>query len=434
MNLQTPMDSNSKILKLPRMSPKVMRILLPIAILGGAIGVAALLIITKPDAKPVEIREKAWPVQVQHAQPASWAPEITLFGRIESQWDSRLTAGAEADVVAVHVLDGSAVRQGDLLVELDSRDADLQLAQREAELAQAESRIVSQRSSLEATQEALPREEQVLKLNKDELARVRDLVRKKVGSQADLDTAEQAVERQEIVVSNRRQSLIQQKAKLAELEAALKRAEALRDQAALRLDRTRISAPFDGRVTEVNVAPGNRVRLGNQLLRLYDTQGLLVRAQIPERYLPDIHRALADNAELKVSAELDGLPVQARLDRLSGQVAEGGSVAGLFDLVPAENLRPGRFIRLILRLPEQSGLLAVPAEALYGPNRLYRVDQESRLVPVTVQRVGESRGPDGRSLVLIRAPGLPADSRLSVTQLANAVEGLLVSVVNGQGG
>lgn len=415
------------------MSSNTKRILLPFLILGVALAVLVVLVITKPKAKPVEIKEKAWPVQVQLATPGSWSPELTLYGRIESQWDSRLTAGVEADVVAVHVLEGSNVSKGELLIELDGRDAQLQLTQREAELAQAHARITSQKSSFEASREALPREQQVLKLNRAELTRIRDLVRKKVGSQSDLDTAKQAVERQAIVVSNRQQGLIQQQAKLAELDAALSRAVALRDQAALSLERTRIVAPFDGRVSEINVAPGNRVRLGNPLLGLYGTRGLLVRAQIPERYLPAIQAAMSTGAELQVSADLDGRPVSARLDRLSGQVSEGGSVAGLFVLQPAHNLRPGRFIRLSVKLPAQAGLLAVPAEALYGRDRLYRVDEDNRLHALSVERVGEARTPDGDDRVLIRAPGLPSDSRLSVTQLANAVNGLLVSVVNGQG-
>jgi len=165
---------------------------------------------------------------------------------------------------------------------------------------------------------------------------------------------------------------------------------------------------------------------------LYDTSGLLVRAQIPERYLPAMQEALSEGAELQVSAELDGRPVSARLDRLSGQVAEGGSVAGLFVLQPAQNLRPGRFIRLSVKLPAKAALLAVPAEALYGRDRLYRVDEGNRLRAVSVERVGEARTPEGDNRVLIRAPGLPSDSRVSVTQLANAVNGLLVSVVNGQ--
>lgn len=414
------------------MSANTKRILLPFIILGAALAVLALLVITKPAAKPVEIKEKAWPVEVQPAQPGTWSPEVTLYGRIESQWDSRLTAGVEADVLAVHVLEGSEVRKGDLLIELDGRDAELQLQQREAELAEAEARIASQKASYEASLEALPREQQVLKLNQADLTRIRDLVRKKVGSQSDLDTARQAVERQSIVVSNREQSLVQQRAKLSELEAAHSRSRALRDQAALNLERTRIVAPFDGRVSELNVAPGNRVRLGNQMLRLYATGGLLVRAQIPERYLPTVQQALSQARQLTVSGELDGNPVLARLDRLSGQVAEGGSVAGLFVLQAAANLRPGRFIRLSLKLPPQAGLLAVPAEAIYGRDRLYRVDDQNRLRGVRVERVGEARTTSGDSRVLVRVQNLPAGSRLSVTQLANAVDGLLVSVAGGK--
>lgn len=413
------------------MSPKTKRILLPVIILLMAFALLALLVMSKPAAKAVEVSEKAWPVKEQIAKPGSWRPELSLFGRVEAQWDSTLTAGVEADVQQVYVVEGNAVSMGDLLLELDEADARLLLAQRQAELRQAEARITSQRASDKASKAALPRELELLKLKQAELTRARDLVRKKVGSQSAVDAASQAVESQSIVVSNLRQTLLQHKAKLDELAADMERTQAQVQQAELSLQRTQIMAPFDGRVTEVDVAPGSRVRVGNQLLRLYDRNTLQVRAQIAERFLPRVRAALAAGESLSVSGEVDGHLFKARLDRLAGEIDSGGNMAGLFLLEPGLEVRPGRFVELRMQLPVEPNVLAVPAEALYGTDRIYRIDAEDRLRAVKVIRLGEVRDSTGQPRILIRAPDLPSDARLSVTQLANAVDGLLVSVVDG---
>jgi len=415
------------------MSPKLKRILLPVVILLVAFLLLFMLKITKPAVEPVAISEKAWPVKAMIAKPATWHPQVALYGRVEAEWESRLTAGVEADVQQVHAVEGDAVSKGQLLVELDDADSRLLLAQRQAELQQAQARITSQQASYDASKAALPRELELLKLKQAELSRARDLVRRKVGSQSTLDTASQAVQSQSIVVSNRRQTLLQQQAKLDELNADLARAQARLQQAELALQRTRLSAPFDGRITAVAVAPGTRVRLGNELLRVYDRHALLVRAQIAERFLPRVRAALVAGVELPVSGEVEQRHFRARLDRLAGKVEDGGDMAGLFALESGLDLRPGRFVALRMKLPAETDALAVPAEALYGADRIYRIDAQDRLRAVTVSRLGEVRDARGRALILIRAPGLPAGARLSITQLANAVDGLLVNVVDTAG-
>ena len=50
---------------------------------------------------------------------------------------------------------------------------------------------------------------------------------------------------------------------------------------------------------------------------------------------------------------------------------------------------------LELALPETGGLIALPHEALYGTDRIYTIDEQSRMRPQRVERVGEWRDPDG---------------------------------------
>ena len=88
-------------------------------------------------------------------------------------------------------------------------------------------------------------------------------------------------------------------------------------------------------------------------------------------------------------------------------------------------------MRLELALPAADDLIALPHEAVYGADRVYLVDTEKRLRPQYIERVGELRTDDGNSLLLIRAPEVPEGAEIVVTQLPNAIDGLLVRPVGG---
>jgi multidrug efflux pump subunit AcrA (membrane-fusion protein) len=189
-----------------------------------------------------------------------------------------------------------------------------------------------------------------------------------------------------------------------------------------------VLAPFDGRITRVEVAVGDRVRPGDSLVSLYDLEALEVRAQIPSRHLARVRGALSEGAELTAVATLDGRPLELRLDRLGGAAATAsGGVDALFKLERTSALLTlGRTVALNLRLPREQGVVELPFEALYGLDRIYRL-QGDRMQGVRVERVGERRsGPNSR--VLVRSADLQAGDRVVVTQLPNAMDGLRVQV------
>ena len=399
-----------------------------ILLLAGA--AAAALIASKPKPKPVTVAERAWLVAAETVAARRYRPGVTLYGRIESLWSSQLTAGVAADVREVAVVEGDRVAKGQVLVRLDDRDARLQLLQREAELRQAEARIAAEQLRHEANLETLPRERQLLALTRGEVARLQDLVTKKVGAQSQLDTARQAVEKQAIALSARQQAVDEHPSRLAEVEGVRARAAALRDQAILEVERCEVRAPFNGRIVEVMVSPGRRTRVGDPLIDLFDTDALVLRAQLPARHLPVVRAARAAGEPLIVHGEIDGVSISGELRSLAGEATSGtGGVDGLFTVTTgADEVSQGRFVRLELALPETGGLIALPHEALYGTDRIYTIDEQSRMRPQRVERVGEWRDPDGDIRVLVRAVDLPDGARVVTTQLPAALDGLLVRV------
>jgi len=399
-----------------------------VLVLGASLLAAFVLVKTKPQAAPVQVKEKAWLVSVEKVRKQEWSSNLVLYGRVESLWYSDLTAAVTADIGAVNVIEGNLVTKGDELVLLDEQDAGLVLAQRQAELDEIDARIEAELLRQESDHQTLVTEKKMLELTESEVNRARDLLQRKLGSQSTLDLARLSSERQAITLASKQESIAKHAAVMKELQAKRARAAALRDIGQLDLSRTRVVAPFNGRIARVLVSPGQRVRVGETLVKIYDTDTMVLRAQVPTRFLPQIQVVQDAGQPLVVAGDIDGQVVKATLLSLVGEVTSGaGGVEALFSVEgEASRLRYGQFVRLDLGLPAMAGLIALPHEAIYGSDTIYRLDPENRMRPIKVERVGETRQATGTSLVLVRSSQLADGDQIIVTQLPNAVDGLLV--------
>lgn len=408
------------------------RLILPVLIIAIAVAIFILLKASKPHSKDVAIQEKTWPVAAVSVKMGTWPTNILLYGSVDALHYAVLTAALPADVKKVLVIEGSQVKADDLLVELDDQDARLDLVQREADVAKAQAAIAVQESRHQADLETLPNERRLYNLVQAEVKRLLDLKKKQVSSQSALDTARQNAARQSISIARIEESIRTHESKMLELQAALERAQAALEKSRLQLARTRVRAPFDGRVVKVLVAQGHRVNVGTHLLDVFENISLMFRAMLPAVYVPQVRKALADGKPLKVSGKVDGNEVQGHLISLGAEVRQGsGGIEALF-LIDAgwDWLQKGRVMQLRLTLPDQAEVMPVPFEALYGSDKVYVIDDEQRLRPIIVERVGEI-WLDGKNQVLIRSTQLKAGQKLLITQLPNAVESLLVEVVSG---
>lgn len=406
-----------------------MRRILPILILLIGAGGLAALVNSKPQREALQAEEKAWVIGVMTVEPATATPQLGLYGRVRSPRTANISAAVTADVRSVDVLEGQYVSSGETMVVLDDREAELLRAQRAAEVADISAQIDNERQRNQNDIKALEHEEMLLALNQREVKRAEKLAKRKVGSEAQIDQMRQAEERQAMAVDQRRFSINEHASRRAQLDARLARAKSLLRRAELDLDRTRVKAPFAGRVSRVSVSPGDRVRGGDEILTVYNTAEIEIRAQIPTRQVPLVRDALAQGNALEANALVDGRRLRARLDRFTAQVERGGGGADAYFRVieGGKDLPLGRTVELIVDLPEVHGSIALPYEAVYGTNRIYRLDGD-RMRTLDVERVGERRSTDGSAQVLVRSPELQSGDRIVVTQLPNAMDGLRVRV------
>lgn len=397
-------------MKLPRIPPRMM----PVALLAVGVMGFFLLVATRPAKMPAEVRERAWTVAVETVTPSSQAAVLTLYGVVDSPRAAELTAAVAAYVAEVPVREGAVVAAGAPLVLLDERDAQLVLAQREAQ-------VTSARRSHGNDVQALARERELLRLTEKGVERAQAMVARNLGPQSALDDANAALERQRLALAARELAVADYPQRLALLEAQ-------REQARLDLERTRIVAPFTGRVAELHVAPGDRVRVGDRIAAIYDVEGLEIRATVPAPWLPAV-RSAVDTGEVRATTLIDGVNYALRLVGLSGRAGAGG--AGVDALLRfdsgAPELQLGRFAEVSLHLPPVEQAVALPHEALYGRDRIYRL-VNGRMAALAVERLGETVAADGSMRLLLRSPDLRAGDRVIITRLPNAMDGLRVAV------
>jgi len=412
------------------------KILLPIVILAVSTAVVIYLVKTRPEKKPVEVKEHTWTVTTQTVVPTAIAPTLSLYGRVESPRTSTLRSptfslNGNGEVVELAILEGQSIKAKQILLRLDDRDSQLNLQQREADVADIEAQLDSEAVQHQNDIASVGHEETLLQLVQKSVDRATELEKRKLGSTSAADETQQAIERQHLSLNARRTQIKTFDLKIKQLQAKLQRAVALRDAAKLELERMQIKAPFSGTVAKVEVAIGDRVRSGDVLLTLYDNAALEVRAQIPLRYQATVLNSLAKKQSISAETLIDEHQVRLRLTRIAGQInKDSGGIDGLFTVEKGQEfLRLGQLLNLTLNLPEATEIVVLPFEAVYGTNRIYKL-QDNRMQGVLVERVGEKVAVAGESHILVRSAELKPGDKVITTQLPNAMDGLKVQVLS----
>jgi HlyD family secretion protein len=85
-------------------------------------------------------------------------------------------------------------------------------------------------------------------------------------------------------------------------------------------------------------------------------------------------------------------------------------------------------LKINLQRPLQHNVVAVPFTAIYGNNRIFRL-QDGRMKAMEVETVGQYEDEKGKAWMLVRNPELATGVKIVTTHLPNAVDGLKVKPV-----
>jgi len=407
------------------------RKLLPLLMI--ALGIAGFLLLkaTRPEPAEVSATERSWLVQVQEINPTQATPVLPLYGEVVAPDLQTITATLAGRIDRLPVREGQQVSEGDLLIALDSADIEPVLAQARAQVADLEAQVRSEQVRYRNDQRSLESEKAILDNARRQFERIQSLVERNLASRESLEAATDALARAELTLRIRERAIAEHPARLQSLEARLSQARASLSTAELDGERAVSTAPFDGMVTNLQVAAGDQVSRNQALLSIYPIQGLEVRARVPQMYLGELVDALAGGATLTATAEDSGLRFE--LVRFAGLSDPAGTEAVLELNGESGALRPGALQPLLLQRPARDNLIPIPFSALYGADSVYIMTDDNRMQRVTVQRVGEALSENGERRLLIASEHLKPGMRLITTHLPNAITGLKVKLADSKG-
>jgi membrane fusion protein (multidrug efflux system) len=259
-----------------------------------------------------------------------------------------------APVLAVNFKDNQSVTQGDLLVELDPREFEAQLAAARAQLASAKAGLAqaeAEKSVDEAGAGQAEAELDSARAGADraeaDLRRNQSLDTKKVISARELDAAVEIAQATRASAGAAEKKLLAVRAQravadaqAASARAAIESANAQIRQAELRLSYARIAAPVSGRIARKSVEPGAYAQPGQTIFSIVPPN-LWVVANFKETQLRHIRPG--QPVDLSVDS-LDGPPLKGHVD--SVQTGTGSR----FSALPPENAT-GNYVKIVQRVP-----------------------------------------------------------------------------------
>jgi membrane fusion protein (multidrug efflux system) len=290
-------------------------------------------------------------------------------------------------VAKVNVFANQEVKAGDVLATLDNGDyqnaldqANAQIVTEQLSLSRIDAQIEGAKASLVQAQAQKTALEATVRGAEIKQKRQSDLQAKSVGTTADLDDANTALDQAKANLAGGDANIVFAQANITILEAQRKEAEGSvrtmeiqRDKAARDLSFTVLKAPYDGVVGNRSVQEGDLVSPGQRLMALVPTRQLYIDANFKETQIQ--HLVPGSKVNVHVDAYSD-YPVVGTVESIS---PASGSV---FSMLPPENAT-GNFTKIIQRVPVR---IALPQDAL-DSGRLRAglsvvVDVDTRTAPV----------------------------------------------------
>ena len=371
-------------------------------ILGFLVSILALqLTAPRPEQAEVEVRPSA--VFVAEAQPSSVQLMVSTQGEVRPLREIDLTAQVSGRIDYVHpaFVEGGFFEAGEPLVRLE--DADYRLA-----VTRAEALVAQRRQQL-------------------------------IREQAEADLAR---EEWEALGDGEASPLTLRQPQMAEAQAQLAAAEASLEEARLNLSRTRISAPFSGRVREKMVDLGQFVGAGSRLARVFSTDVVQIRLPLTDAELGLLGMPLAFEAESPDTAPAVSLNAQVagQMRQWEGYVVRTDSAINpqtrtLFAIVEVGDpygaawesagapLAVGLFVEARIEGRRLERAFALPRSALRGADQVFVAEEDDTLSIRTVQvvdssaeRVVVSSGVDAGEWVVTSPLRAPADG-MAITPL-----------------
>jgi HlyD family secretion protein len=298
---------------------------------------------------------------------------VSTNGKVEPVESGVARAERSGAVKNILVQRGQRVEKGQTLVELDASDAQAELKTAEAQQAaiRAEMQTLSQggraadRAVIDTALDKARLELKIAQGNYASAARLRD---KKAGTEIEVRTAKEAVDRAQAQI----QALQQQRAALVTpadhsgAEARLDEAKTAAQLAEARIRMSVVTAPISGTIYQFDLKPGAYLNAGDLVASIGRLDHVHVKVYVDE---PDLGRVMKG---MPVTITWDALPGRqwkGSVDRTPTEIVtmgarQVGEVLCNIDN-PDMDLKPGSNVNAVILSETVENAITIPKEAVY---------------------------------------------------------------------
>jgi len=339
---------------------RVLKVLLPVGLIGLGVGVAFLFVSSKPTVPRQPLQQKAVKVEVMPVSPMNATIEVQAMGTVVPSRTVTLRSqvGGQIIEVAEQFTPGGRLPEGSSALRIDPRDYQIEVQKAKSALARAQADLQLERGKQDVAKEEL------------------SMFFEQNGGQAISET-----------------DLALRRPQLAQAQAEVSRAQADLDRAELSLRRTQVRAPFNALITERRVNFGSTISPQDDLATLVDTDVFWVEATVPLDRLDSLDLGSGQGRPVRIRSQSGAGERAGRTLRLTGRINESTRMAELLvevrdplglegDAVP---LMLGDYVQVSIRGKTLENVFSLPRQVLREGRTVWLAkDQTLEIRPVRV--------------------------------------------------
>ena len=329
-------------------------------------------------------------VQVALAESRPMERAVSVIGALAAIDHATLSVKVSGRLQSLSVDLGTRVKRGEMVAQIESVDYELKLRSAEALLAQARARLglllVGADDTVKAEETSTVRQARASLLeSQKQRDRIRELAKRGISSQADLEIVEANFE----ITFNRHLEALED---IRQRQGVLQQRRVEVEIARQQLADTKIVAPFDGIVQERKASPGEFLNTAAPIVTLVKVDPLRLRVEVPERNATGVR----PGQKVRLTIEGDTNKYTGTISRLSPAITDASRMLIVEADIPNATglLRPGTFARADIVLAEQEPATTVHKDALItfaGMEKIFLVKDGKAVEKniVTGRRAGE---------------------------------------------
>ena len=382
----------------------ITRIIPAFIVLGSFVAGFMYLQSTKPTVEPVTLKEKVWSVKATPVAYSDAQPNFRAYSTVKAMRYANLQIASVGEVkfISPNFKEGAILKKGEVLIRLDTTRQILALADTDAKIEAEKINIASLEKQTE--------------LRRKLVVRVQKMKERNVATDASLDEAELAL----VITENQ----------VAQSIATLQTLELLRRNQLKDIKDAELTAPFNGSLSDVNIALGQKVTAGTKFGVLTKSNAAEVPFVVPAEIFINPSSFLNTNVSvIWKSGNDDIVTIPATIRRYQSQVDKsdgGGTLYAELDTKLETSIPVGAFVEVVYKGLSLKQVAVLPESALYANNQVYSVvDGRSNAKTVDVQYRSDGKIwikadlEENDLIINTKLPGLADGMKVEITEITD---------------